>query len=40
MLEFELFLMDLVKFLPVFLQSFLVTIVLLISEQLLEISFV
>lgn len=40
MFEFEFFLVLLFKFLPVFFEQFLVTIVLLIPKQLLEISFI
>ena len=40
MFKFEIFLMLLFKFLPVFFEHFLVTVVLLIPEQLLEISFI
>ena len=40
MFEFEFFLMLLFKLLPVFFEHFLVTVVLLIPEQFLEISFI
>ena len=40
MFEFEFFLMLLFKLLPVFFEHFLVTVILLIPEQFLEISFI
>ena len=40
MFEFEFFLMLFFKFLPVFFEHFLVTVVLLIPEQFLEISLI
>ena len=40
MLKLKLFVMELFKFLPVFLEEFLIAIILFIPEQLLEISFI
>ena len=40
MFEFEFFLMQFFKFLPVFFEVFLVSVILLIPEQFLEISLI